>query len=163
MICFFENYSFDFANFADDTTPYECSHSFNEIINNLETTTEKVFEWFIFNNLKVNISKCHLFVSPYEPVLLNVRGFTIENSSCEKLLEVFFDSNFTYEYQINRICRKTSQKLHAFSKISKYISGDKKRLLFKPFIVSQFNYCPIVWIGHGRGLNNKFIIYMNEH
>ena len=66
MICFFENYSFDFANFADDTTPYECSHSFNEIINNLETTAEKDFEWFIFNNLKVNISKCHLFVSPYD-------------------------------------------------------------------------------------------------
>ena len=41
---FFDNYSSDFANFADDTTPYECGHSFNEVINNLETTTEKVFE-----------------------------------------------------------------------------------------------------------------------
>ena len=61
---FFENYSSDFANFADDTTPYECGHSFNEVINNLETTTEKVFEWFSFNNLKENTSKCHLFVSP---------------------------------------------------------------------------------------------------
>ena len=54
----FENCSSDFANFADDTTPYECGHSFNEVIDNLETTTEKVFEWFSFNNLKANISKC---------------------------------------------------------------------------------------------------------
>ena len=37
---FFESYSSDFANFADDTTPYEHDHSFNEVINNLETTTE---------------------------------------------------------------------------------------------------------------------------
>ena len=22
-------------------------------------------------------------------------------------------------------------------------------------IISQFNYCPIVWMWHGRGLNNK--------
>ena len=49
---FLENYSSDFANFSDDTTPYECGHSFNEVINNFETTTEKVFEWFSFNNLK---------------------------------------------------------------------------------------------------------------
>ena len=103
---FFENYSSDFANFADDTTPYERGHSFNEAINNLETTTEKVFEWFSFNNLKANTSKCHLFVSPYEPVSLNVRGSTIESSSCEKLLGIFIDINFTFEYHINRICRK---------------------------------------------------------
>ena len=152
---FFENYSSDFANFADDATPYECGHSFNEAINNLETTTEKIFEWFSFNNLKANTSKCHLFVFPYEPVSLNVRGSTTESSSCEKLLGIFIDSNFTFEYHINRICRKTSQKLHAFSRIPKYISGDKKPLLFKSLIISKFNYCPIVWMCHGRDLNNK--------
>ena len=122
---FFESYSSDFANFADDTTPYESGHSFNEVINNLETTTEKVFEWFSFNNLRANTSKCHLFVSPYEPVSLNVRGSTIESSSREKLLGIFIDSNFTFEYHMNRICRKISQKLHALSRISKYISGNK--------------------------------------
>ena len=141
--------------FADNTTPYGCGHSFNEVINNLETTTEKVFEWFSFNNLKANTSKCHLFVSHYEPVSLNVRGSIIESSSCEKLLGIFIDSNFTFEYHINRICGKTSQKLHALCRISKYISGDKKRLLLKSFIISQFNYCPIVWMCHGRGLNNE--------
>ena len=31
----------------------------NEVINNLETTTEEIFEWFSFNNLKANASKCH--------------------------------------------------------------------------------------------------------
>ena len=156
-----ENYSSDFANFADDTTPYECGHSFNEAINILETTTEKVFEWFSFKNLKANTSKCHLFVSPYEPVSLNVRGSTIESSSCEKLLGIFIDSNLTFEYHINRICRKTSQKLHALSRISNYISGDKIRFLFKSLIISQFNCCPIVWMCHGRGLNNK-INYLHE-
>ena len=40
---FFENCSSDFANFADDTTHYECGHSFNEVIIIIETTAEKVF------------------------------------------------------------------------------------------------------------------------
>ena len=152
---FFENYSSDFSNYADDTTSYECGHSFNVVINNLEATTEKVFEWFSFNNFKANTSKFHLFVSPYEPVSLNFRGSTIESSSFEKLLGIFIDSSFTFEYHINRICRKTSQNLHALCRISKYNSGDKKQLLFKSFIISQFNYCPIVWMCHGRRLNNK--------
>ena len=92
---------------------------------------------------------------PYEPVSLNVSGSTIESSSCEKLLGIFIDSNFTSEYHINRICCKTSQKLHALSRISKYISADEKNLLFKLLIISQFNYCLIVWMCHGRDLNNK--------
>ena len=28
-------------------------------------------------------------------------------------------------------------------------------MLLKFFIISQFNYCPIVWVCYGRGLNNK--------
>ena len=31
----------------------------------------------------------------------------------------------------------------------------KKSMLFKSFIIAQFNYCPIVWKCHDRGLNNK--------
>ena len=37
---FFEDYSSDFANYADDTTPYECGPTLNEVMNNLEITTE---------------------------------------------------------------------------------------------------------------------------
>ena len=62
---FFEGYSCDFANYADDTTPYECGPTLNEVMNNLEIATEKMLEWFSFNNLKANASKCHLFLSPY--------------------------------------------------------------------------------------------------
>ena len=58
---FFEDHSSDFANFADDTTPYECGPILNEVMNNLEITTGKMFKWFSFNNLKANASKCHLF------------------------------------------------------------------------------------------------------
>ena len=31
----------------------------------------------------------------------------------------------------------------------------KKRMLFRSFIISQFNYCPLVWMCHGRCLSNK--------
>ena len=152
---FFEDYSSDFANFADDTTPYECGPTLNEVMNNLETTTEKMYEWFSFNNLKANISKCHLLLSPYQPIPVNIKGSITENSICENLLGIHIDSNFSFEYYINRICRKASQKLHALFRVAKYNSEDKERMLFKSFIISQFNLRPTVSMCHRRGLNNK--------
>ena len=152
---FFEDYNSDFVNYADDTTSYECGPTLNEVMNNLEITTEKMLEWFSFNNLKANASKCHLFLSPYQPFPVNIKGSIIESSNCEKLLRIYIDSNFSFEYHINRICRKASQKLLALSTIAKFISESKNRTLFKSFIISQFNYCPIVWMCHRRGLNNK--------
>ena len=63
-------------------------------------------------------------------------------------------SNF-FLYVSYRICRKASQKLHALSRIAKYISEVKKRMLFICFIISKFKYCPIAWMCHGRGLMNR--------
>ena len=94
-------------------------------MNNFEITREKMFEWFNFNSLKANASKCHSFLSPYQPVPPNV---IIESSNCEKLLGIYIDSNFPFEYHINKICRKASQKLNALSRIAKYISEDFSNL-----------------------------------
>ena len=71
---------FYFANFADDTT-YECGPRLNEVISNLEITTEKIFEWFSLNNLNGNAIKLHLFISSYKLVSVNVRYFIIASSN----------------------------------------------------------------------------------
>ena len=106
-------------------------------MNNLETTAEKMFEWFSFNNLKANTSKCRLFLSPYHPVPVNIQDSINKSSNCEKLLKIYIDSNLSFEYHINRIYCKASQKLHALPRIANYISEKEKRMLFKLFIISQ--------------------------
>ena len=77
----------------------------------------------------------------------------------KKLLGVTIDSNFTFEEQINSLCPKSSQKLHELSRISQYLSPNKKRILFKTFVTFQFNHCPLfsplVWMCHSRTLNNR--------
>ena len=69
-----------------------------------------MFEWFSFNKLKANTSKCHLFLPRYPPVPQNIKGSIIESSSYGKLLGIYIDSNFSFEYHINRICRKSKSK-----------------------------------------------------
>ena len=54
---FFEDYSFDIVNFADHITAYGCGSTINEVMNTIEITPEKMFEWFNFNNMKTSASK----------------------------------------------------------------------------------------------------------
>ena len=59
---FFVNISSDIANYADDATSYECDQHCDNLISNMELTVEKIFNWFDFDNLKANASKCHFFL-----------------------------------------------------------------------------------------------------
>ena len=40
-------------------------------------------------------------------------------------------------------------------RVSKYMTLNKRRILMKSFIISQFNYCLLIWMMHNRALNNK--------
>ena len=35
------------------------------------------------------------------------------------------------------------------------MSLDKRKMLLRAFIESQFSYCPLIWMFHSRTLNNK--------
>ena len=35
------------------------------------------------------------------------------------------------------------------------MSTEKRSLMFKAFVNSQFNYCPLVWMFHTKQLNNQ--------
>ena len=35
------------------------------------------------------------------------------------------------------------------------MSIKQRRVLVKSFIESQFRYCPLIWLFHGRGIDNK--------
>ena len=35
------------------------------------------------------------------------------------------------------------------------MSLEKRRIVMKTFIASQFNYCPLIWMFHSRAINNK--------
>ena len=106
---FLSEYSSEFSNFADDTTPYECCKNYDEVINKLEDAIEKLFNWFHCNNFKANASKCHFFLSPYKTVKIKIKRSAIESSNSEILLGVTIDSKLSFDNHITILCRKTSQ------------------------------------------------------
>ena len=70
-------------------------------------------------------------------------------------MEVTINNNLSFAEHVTYLCATTNRKLYALSRVSKYISLKKHRILMKSLIISQFSYCPLIWMAHSRGLNNK--------
>jgi len=143
------------ASYADDNTPYMAENNIDGIIESLEQASEKLFDWFKNNLFKSNADKCHVLISTNDNVDVNVSGFNITNSECEKLLGVKFDRNLNFDSHISDICKKASNKISALARVTPFMSIDKKKLLMNAFFTSQFNYCPLVWMCHSRKNNRK--------
>ena len=60
----------------------------------------------------------------------------------------------THHVRTHKTCKQASNKLYALALISSYLNERKRKLLMKSFIISQFNYCPIVWMYFQRTSNN---------
>ena len=96
------------------------------------------------NKLKVNAGKFHLFLSPYEDQTLTVENYVTKSSDVEELLGVTIDSNLNVKEHTLSLCKKANRKLHALSCVSKCMTFNKRRILTKSFIISQFNHCPLI-------------------
>ena len=79
----------------------------------------------------------------------------ISESKKQKLLDVESDSTLSFYAHIASLCRKAGKKLSVLARLSNFMCTNKKRVLMKAFIESQFSYCPLIWMFHSRGVNNK--------
>ena len=104
--------------------------------------------------MKANPDKCHLLVTTNTLTSVNINGFQITNSTEEKLLGIKFDSKLSFENHVSRLYKKASQKLHALTRIVNYINLSKQKALMKTFVISPFNYIPLVSMFHSRKLNH---------
>ena len=86
---------------------------------------------------------------------IKIDNFSIQNSNCEKLLGIKIDNKLTFDQHVSDICTKATQKLHALSRVSHFMTLKHRQVIMKSFILSQFGYCPLVWMFHSRKLNNR--------
>ena len=129
------NKDVNFSSYADDTTPFITGMSFEQIIPKLESILSDISQWFINNNLKGNAGKFYLFLSPYEDQTIRVENYVIKSSGVEELLRVTIDSNVNFKEHILPLCKKANHKLHVLSRVSKYMTLNKRRNLMKSFII----------------------------
>ena len=84
-----------------------------------------------------------------------IDGSSTETNIKEVLLGITIDKDLKFDDHVNSLCKKAYQKLNALARLAPYMNVEKRRIIIKAFIESQFGYCPLVWMFHSRGINNK--------
>ena len=144
------------AKYADDNSPFCTAPTIPQVIDNLENDAKNLLSWIQYNGLKANPDKFHALLSEKDNTLtVKVGKFDISNSTSEKLLGVVVDNKLTFNPHVTKICSTASKKLHALGRVSVYMDLKQRKTIINSFILSQFGYCPLVWMFHSRELNNR--------
>ena len=152
---FFMVDNIDIASYADDNTPYSVGKSQCDLETKLEKAPVKIFKRFNENGLKANQEKCHFLSSLDINMKFSLLACILENSNSQKPLGVTIDRKLNFNEHVTNLCDKASKKIQALARIFPYIPQTQKRLLMNAYFMSQFGYCPLVWMNHSRTLNNR--------
>ena len=80
-----------------------------------------------------------------------INGISIRTTEEVKLLGITID----FQSHVEAICKTANQKVKAFSRIAGYLQKHKAYVLYKTFIRSTFNCCPLIWMFCGKAANNR--------
>ena len=147
-------------DFADGNTLSVPDISVEQIIHHLEHDIDILQKWFLHNGMLLNETKCQFLIVESSKSKRNaiasvkVHGEHIVECTDGKLLGITFDSNLTMKKHIAKICKQADNKLNALARVSNFLDQDKRILFMKSFVISQFNYCPIIWMYCQRQSDN---------
>ena len=139
------------CNYADDNTLTSCNIDPDIIISSLRYDTENAIKWFGSNMMKANPDKFQVMflcpprsVDPFRDVFI-VSDISIKRKPFAKLLGITIDDKLNFDKHVNTLCIKAARQLNALIRIQKLISIEQRKLIYNSFILSNFNYCPLIW------------------
>jgi hypothetical protein len=136
-------------NYADDNT-LSFSHKDPNILKSvLESESNSLIDWFNFNHMQANPDKFQAIAVGKQthdltPVF-KVGNVDITCDETVKLLGVDLDFMLNFNEQLSKVCKKAAMQLNILLRLSKFLDPNNKILIYKSFIKSNFNYCPLVW------------------
>ena len=88
-------------------------------------------------------------------IVLDIGKVSIDVVSSVKLLGITKDSKLKFDQHVAKLCLNANNKISAFSRVSSYLNEKQSLLLYNSFIMSQFNYCPLIWMFCEKVANNE--------
>ena len=148
----------DICNFADDNTIYSCGIDLHEIVTNLESDLSRLLEWFTNNGMVANPEKFQvmfLSLKGQRSLRLNINDNKLSATDHVKLLGIEVDDKLKFNKHVKALCSKVTKKISAFSRLNTYISREQALTICNADILSNFNYCPLIWLFCNKGANKE--------
>ena len=62
------------------------------------------------------------------------------------VLGMTIDDKLNFNLHIDKICLKSANQLNALLRLKHFLGNEERKFLINSFVLSNFNYCPLVWI-----------------
>ncbi|CAM1329424.1 Uncharacterised protein r2_g3862 [Pycnogonum litorale] len=99
--------------------------------------------------MKANPDKVQIFAvgqRSYERMPnLQCDGATIQCSPDIKLLGVTIDHKLIFSKHISELCRKSSKQINVLKRIHTDLNYESRIAIYHAFILSNFDFCPLIW------------------
>ena len=149
-------------NYADDNVISCAGSSVEEIRHVLSHEIKNLLDWFNANSLAANPSKfqamllSNVYTSSFEAELgLVINDTQVNSTDSITILGVIVDNKLNFNDHIYTLCAKADKQLNALLRLSKSLDKDSKLAIYKSFIMSNFNFCPVVWMFTSKSSLNR--------
>ena len=88
----------------------------------------------------------YMLLGKHKPLKIEIEGFPLEPARSVSLLGITIDHNLTFDTHISNIFKTASAKVKSLGRIRNDLDEKQAKLLCNSFILSQFNYCSIIWM-----------------
>ena len=62
------------------------------------------------------------------------------------VLDVTIEDKLTFNLHTDRICKSISNQLNSLKRLKHFFGSVEWKTLINSFVISNFNYCPLVWM-----------------
>ena len=156
-----------YHEYADDTQKYDTTsvENVNQCISNANEDLQRVTEYCKNNFLILNEDKCkYMFIgsaqnikklneSVINPVLINDKP--LERVTQAKNLGMTYDEVLSWTKNINGLIAKAMGNFRNLLNFKNFLDSAEKQEFCQSMVLSQFNYCDIVYMGIDKSLENK--------
>ena len=138
-------------NFADDNSLSSAAKTVTELKNTLQSDSEVIRNRFKNNKMIVNQEKFQEIIldkqkHDYSNETLTCDNKTVETVSSVRLLGIQLDDKLNFSFHVSNICKSAANQLSALIRLNNFLCFEGKRVLINSYFMSNFNYCPLVWM-----------------
>ena len=148
---FLFNSDINIYNYADDNCISFEGRSIDIITDKLHKESVSLMEWFRKNSLAANPAKFQTMLlksNSIKDIQLNVtvENISLPSSDTMKVLGIDIDDRLTFDGHISNMCIKAGRQLNVLQRLRGSLDQDSRMAIYKSFIMSNFNYCPLIWM-----------------
>jgi len=155
---FFEIKQSAICNWADDNTLHAYGKNILEVKYKLENDLANTLVWFKSNRMVANPHKFQVMflgTRKHIDLCLDINGKTSRTTKKVILLGISIDWNLNFNNHANEICSIANNKAKALARLRFKLNQDQKLTLYHSFIISNFGYCPLIWMFCGKTCNES--------